>query len=318
MNTTPSISKYPDYTVVGGTGGERETRHTPLFSVIVLNRGGRYRRGDLFARLEKLGASDIISVEGETPQYDVEQLTASFPKVRFMLLHRSMNIGHRINIGMSELKTRYVLVIWNDMTVDGTLAARSIDRMRDEELLCMVPIIRNERGETVPSIMAPAFFRRLLRVVPKTPIVDEEVTLFPFDYCGFYHRERFLQLHGFDTHIERPYWQKLDFGFRAFMWGEQIRTNSTVRAQQLSQTEPDDTTPDLGYRRLYLKALAVRFQGDYGILPWRRFPGFVLRSGAGVVGSLQLFREIRRWVYENRFRFRQNARSVTDLWEYEE
>ena len=36
------------------------------------------------------------------------------------------------------------------------------------------------------------------------------------------------------------------------------------------------------------------------------------------ITAIREFREVRKWVHTNRYRFRQDARSVTDLWEQPE
>ena len=40
-----------------------------------------------------------------------------------------------------------------------------------------------------------------------------------------------MQLGGFDYTIQNPYWQNLDFGVRAHLWGEKIRIFTSFRIQ---------------------------------------------------------------------------------------
>lgn len=305
------------YTVVGGKGGDRSLTRPRLIACIVLHRGGRYQRSEFLNHLLECGIEEILSVESNHPHYDVEQLSERFPTSRFLLMHREMSPGEQINVAIGECRARYVLVLWNDLSL-APIPPKVRSRLENEEKLCWVPALRNERAEAVPNIMAPAFYRGLLRVVPLSPSREQARTLFPFDYVGLYNRERFVQLHGFDREITNPYWQKLDFGFRAYMWGESISCLHALRVQHLSHLDPDDTTPDDGYRRFYLKNLAVSYQGDHARLRLGKLPAFIFRTKSGFIASYKLFREIRRWIVQNRFRFRQNARSVTDLWELDE
>jgi len=318
MSTTPSTSERGriPYTIVGGKGGDRNLRAQRPLGCLVLHRGGSYQRSSLFTHLNECGIDEIVSVENSRPRYDVEELSDRFPATRFLLLHSEMTPGEQINIGMNECFARYVYVIWNDVHITP-ISEHIRARLERERELCFSPAIRNERGEAVPNIIAPAFYRGLLRIVPQLPGPEQTRTLFPFDYIGLYNRDLFLQLQGFDRTLSNPYWQKLDFGFRAFMWGESIHCLPSLRAQHLSQLPPDDTTPDESYRRFYLKNLAVIYNGDHARLPAPRFFGFLVRTKGGLLSSYKLFREIRRWINKNRFRFRQNARSVTDLWEFE-
>ena len=314
--SSPSEYQYLPYTVVGGKGGDRGLKRPRLLSCVVLHRGGRYQRADLISHLRENGLDEILSVENARPQYDVEQLSEQFPQAQFLLMHQDMTPGEQINVAMQEAKSRYVYIIWNDMQI-SPIPPKFRSRLEREEVFCYVPFMRNERGEPVPNVIAPAFYRGLLRVVPQSAGPDLSRTLYPFDYVGVYHRERFIQLHGYDESIRNPYWQKLDFGFRAYMWGEAVFCAPSLRTQHMSHLDPDDTTPNDDYRRFDIKKMADSYQGDHPALHFRRFPEYNFLTRGGLISSYKHYREIRRWIRKNRFRFRQNARSVTDLWEFE-
>ena len=102
------------------------------------------------------------------------------------------------------------------------------------------------------------------------------------------------------------------------MWGEQIMCDTAFRMSYLADTPSDNSTRDQSYKLFYLKNLAVRFSRDFGILPRSRLFPYVLRSGGDALSAIREFREVRRWVDTNRYRFSQDARSVTDLWEQPE
>jgi hypothetical protein len=320
MSTTPTTSEQlrVPYTIVGGEKSDRNLRTPPPLSILLLNRGGKPFRREYFRELDQLGDLEIVSVEQGKATYDVEALSRQFPKVRFLLLHKQLTRGEQINLGIKEASGQYVFVLWNDMKVVSPLTVGLMKRLHEADRLCTVPIIQNTRLETVPSIMVPAFYRKSIKVIPMVPQQTDVKTLFPFDYCGLYHRTRFLMTGGYDYQLKNPYWQKVDFGFRAHMWGESIRCDTSFRVRYLAEQAPEDTTPDESYKLFFLKNLTVRFGGDMGTLPLGRFFPYYLRSGSGLVSAIREFREIRRWVYDNRYRFVRDARSVTDLWEENE
>ncbi len=316
MSTTPSTIKHPGtpYTVVGGKRVERKTSAPRVLSVLVLNRGGRFNRADYFDQLEQLHPDEIISIEPVGTPYDVESLANRHENLRFLLLHADTNRGQQVNIGIQEAHGRFVLVVWNDMEISA-LPSRVFERMHDENVLCTTPVLRSDKNEIMPTIQAPAFYRKLLRVVAVTPTRDNAPTLFPYEYTGLFNRERFIRTGGFDATMTSSYWQKMDFGFRVHMWGESVRTNLMFRITCISPPPAEDITPDADYRVFYLKNLSIRYTGDQGLLPLSRFLPFHLRAGIGLLQSYRLFRSIESWVETNRFRFVQDARSVTDLWE---
>jgi len=315
MSTTPSTSELP-YTVVGATSGVSAEKRIGL-SVLLLNRGGRPVRVETFLPFAESGGDEVIAVLGPQPHYEVEQLAGRVPNTRFLLLSRDVTLGERINMGIREARSRHVLVLWSDM-YPPAITARIVLRVRELDSLAAVPVLRNERNETVPSVIAPAFFRSLFRTVPTQPASEGAPSLCVYAETGVFDKARFEQLGGYDPLIRNPYWQRLDLGMRAYLWGEQIRVMPSLRVQTSRALPADDTTADASYARFHLKNLSIRFVRDQGRLPLRQLLPFVVRSGLGFSEAIGQFRQAREWVHEHRYRFTQDARRVTELWEVEE
>lgn len=314
MNTILSTSDQP-YTVVGGKRVERAVAVPRRTSLVVLHRGGKYRRFELFDDLGRLGFDEVLSIEPSGTAYDIEALARQYDGIRFLLLQRNLSIGEQVNIGIQEALGKAILVLWNDTEPERN-AGKSVLRIAEEnDVFCLVPTLRGEKGEVIPSLTAPAFDGARLRVIQLPPSRDGIASLCPADYIGIYRRDRFIRLGGYDAAIPTPHWQKLDLGFRAHMWGESILYNSAIRLAAPGGLEPENTTPDQSYRRFYLKNLSIRFRGDEGLLPASRFPGFYFRTGGSLAASRALFHSVRSWVQENRYRFVQDARRITELWE---
>jgi hypothetical protein len=319
MSTTRSTPSRgaPPYTVVGGgkAEGPQEGR---AVSVILLDRGTRLYRAELFRELERQGFESVISVEDGAEAVDVESLAQRHPRVRFVLLGGPANAGEKLNLGMREARTPYALVLWSDMRLASAgLSSRFFDRVAELDLLCLAPFLAARKGETMPTALAPAMERQSLRILSLAPGRDGARSLFPFDYAGIYSREKFLLSGGFDGSIGKPHWQLLDFGFRAWLWGEEIRLSQALRLEYLEEPPAEDSTPDAGYKRFWLKNLAPSFRGDFAATSLSRFWGYWKRSGGDPFSARREFREAAEWVRENRFRFRMDASSLVDLWEDE-
>jgi hypothetical protein len=327
MNTIPTIfnDTLPSYTAVGG---RRRGASTGL-SAILLNRGGRYPRRTLFQELEKTGFDYIISLEGPQKRYDLEELTDRFPFVRFILLKEAISPGEQINLAVSELSSPLFFVLWNDLRIlYGGGAAKMADRLLlpPEELakgdraspykrLCTVPVIQNSRFEALPTLIAPAFYRKTIKVFPFVPLREGMPSLYPFNGVGVYDRDRFVCLGGFDGTLKSPFWQLMDFGFRAHLWGEEIACTQLVRLSYDGEAPVEDSTAEGSHRRFYLKNLAPVFRGDSAHIPLRRFPAYLLRTGGDPFAAWGDFTAGRRWVRTNRYRFHSDARTITELWE---
>ncbi|MDR1635995.1 MAG: hypothetical protein LBR93_01525 [Treponema sp.] len=327
MNTIPTIfnAQTPSYTAVGG----KERHASTGLSAVLMNRNGHYSRRAIFQDLEKNGFDYVISMERKG-RYDVEELSGRFPFVRFILLPQDLSPGEQINLAACELSSPLFFVLWNDLKIiTGGGAGRIAGRLclSQEELkktggntgacgrLCTVPVIQNTRCEILPTLTAPAVSRGNVKPLIFSPQKEGLPSLYPFDSVGVYDRERFIRLGGFDTTLKNPYWQLMDFGFRACLWGEEIRVTQQLKLSREGEFPVADNTPDESYRRFYLKNLALVFHSDYAHLPLRRFFGYLRRSGVDPFSAWEEFSQARRWVKINRYRFRSDARMVNELWE---
>jgi hypothetical protein len=311
--------------------GGNERRGSTGLSAVLLNRTGRYPRRTLFQELEKTGFDYVISVESSPERYDVEELSGAFPFVRFILLREPIGPGDQINLAVSELSSPLFFVLWNDLRImTGGGAGRIAERLTlsPEELkkeggrrspfkrLCTIPVLQNSQFETLPTLIVPAVKKKKVKILLFPPQKDGLPSLYPFDGVGIYDRERFIKLGGFDGTLQNTHWQFMDFGFRAWLWGEEIRSTRQLKISYNGEIPVEDNTIGASYRRFYLKNLAPVFRKDYAHLPLRQFPEYLFRSGEGPLAAWEAFFESRRWVSLNRYRWRSDARTLTDRWDY--
>ena len=335
MNIIPTTFNdlLPSYTAVGGT----ERKASTGLSAVILNRGGRYLRYGLFEELGKVGFDYVLSMEGSSTRYDLEALSEAFPFVRFILLKEPVSSGEEINLAAAELSSPLFFVLWNDLRI---LRSGGADRMAERLLsstavsqnqdanrpvnnykrLCTVPLIQDGRSETMPTIIAPALVPEKnpvnsIKTIPFIPLREGLPSLYPFDGIGIYDRERFIRLGGFDSSIKSFYWQLMDFGFRASLWGEEIAATQLVKLSYEGVLPPENSTAGEGGHRFFLKNLAPVFRGDYAHLPFRRFPGYYRRRGGDLLAAWEEFSAARNWVKTNRYRFTSDARTTAECWE---
>lgn len=289
-------------------------------SVVLLHRRSPVgtRSSDL-QRLESLGAAEIISVETGPRPLDLESLSADHPRARFLLLPgrtddpvprtpRS-NLGRILNLAMREARRPWVLVVWSDTSV------RRLPEAGEPTDVVLVPNCRSLRRDPVPTIGAPAIHRRRLRIIRMLAEEDNGPSLYPFDSMGLYNRELFGRIGGYDEAIQSTYWQRLDFGFRCFLWGYRISSRKNFLVDYESETEAEDASPRNGYRRFFLKNLAVRRGADKAVLPFRRIIPFLMRTDGGLVDGVRTFRSVQSWVETHRYHFKMDASGIAELWE---
>ncbi len=312
MNTIPIIfnERRPTYTVVGG----QSKAGSSGVSAILLNRGGRYLRRTVLQELEKCRFDSVVSVESDEESWELEELSQRFPFVKFLRLSAPATIGERVNLAVGELDTPRFFLLWNDLRLNsGT--ARTIARFEAESALCIVPILHNTRFELIPTLRAPVWFKRSLKPFAFSAAKEGESSLYPFDWIGLYDTEIFKRLGGFDPSLKTAYWQLLDFGFRAQLWGESIRATQLIRLSYDGETPLENSTLNDDYRLFYLKNLAPLYRGDGAHIPFRRFPAYLFRSLSRPLAAWREFNAARSWVTTNRYRFIGDARKITELWE---
>jgi hypothetical protein len=222
-----------------------------------------------------------------------------------------------VNLGIAESWGEFVLVLSNDMEPElPIMDADFVERLRSRNALCVAPALSGPQGELLPSVVVPAFERGgKMKFLHVAPSAEAEDCLFPPDYCGFYSRDRFILSGGYDPTITNPWWQKVDFGFRARLWGERIKVDHLARAVCRQCASPEeDSSADESYERFFLKNLAVRKRQDQGVLPFAAFLPWALRSSQDAFRAWTAFGEAREWVRVNRFRFLSDAAAAVDLW----
>jgi hypothetical protein len=287
-------------------------------SLVILDRGPRLFRGETLRDFDRLGFDSIICVEESGELLDIEAQCQRFPRLRFLLLEAVVDPGTRINLAIRESQSPFVFVLWNDMSLSTAgLSGRFFERLIEQNQLCTAPFLTTGKGVVMPTAATPALHRANLKILPLVAARDGSKSLYPFDYCGIYSREKFILLGGFDGRLASPWWQRLDLGFRAWLWGEEIRLSQALRVAYEDEPPTEDSTVDEDYKWFWLKNLAPQFRGDSAALPGYRFSGYLASRRWHLLKAWKEFRAAREWIGLNRFRFRSDASSLVDLWEDE-
>ncbi len=296
------------YTIIGGEGQTR-TPHTIPWTLLLLN------RGRALSKTVRSGFAEIISVEGSGRRpRDLRE--KAVPNMKLLITETAVNIGEQVNIGISAASCPFVLVIWNDMQLKTLFSPQFIREVEEGGSLCSVPMLYSHRGDLIPSILTPAHGRRTIKTIPMTAIETDTAALYPFDFVGIYNKKLFQLTGGYDPEINNSYWQKMDFGFRSWLWGERILLNSSLRIFYTTDLQENDVTIDKNYRRFYLRNLAVRVKDNQAYLPKSGIFSYIFRSGEGPMVALAEYKETADWIERNRTRFIQCGRTLVENWSH--
>ena len=327
MNTIPTIfnENITPYTAVGSMGRSASTG----ISAVVLNRPGQYQPRSFFSDLENTGFDNIISIESCAPHYDMEELSGRFPFVRFILPEKELNLGEQINLAASEIESPLFAVLRSDMKIiAGGTAKRMAERLsvisEDKNIasteigfrrLCTVPVIMNSNYEVLPSLITPMTHRSKMKPIFIEPQNEGDLSLYPFDGVGIYDKKRFINTGGFDITLNNSFWQLMDFGFRSYLWGDEIALSLQFKLSYSGELPAENVTVEENYRRFYMKNIAPVFRNDYAHLPFYRLFSYIFKSKDDFFTSWEEFKECRKWVTKNKFRWVCDAREVTKNWD---
>lgn len=315
MNTIPLTfnENQINRTILGGS--EKNPYAVHKVSVVVLTREISHYKNQIFDSLMKNGFESIISVEHHTNNYSIDELSRTYPCVKFIIPHEKITTGEKINISMGEIESPYVLVLWDDIkTRVNMLSDLLINRIAEIQALCISPVLLNDLMQHILVKMRPNIKKSAFSVIPGQVLYDVTPTLYNFDSIGIYDRQKFIQMGGFDYTIRSSYWQNMDFCMRSWLWGEKIYCSPLFRLSYEDAPPVEDSTIDASYLRFYLKNLLPSFKNDYAYIPVSSFFGFAGRT-ASLFESFPLFQSARTWVEKNKYRFKTDASSLISQWD---
>ena len=323
MNTIPLIfnERQIKRTVLGQ---KKLSAHSSSFlesvAVMLLNRNGSHYCRRNIENLLNCGFTEIIAVENSSHSYSVEEFAQRYEQVKFVVPLENVTPGDMINIGMAETESAFVLVIWDDVrTVPPFVSKETLRSLVQSGHLCSAPVLQSAHLQYIPVRMQPKIEKNTFSVVPPDFSAMRSnaglKTVYPFDFMGIYDRQKFMQLGGYDYTIVSPYWQNLDFSLRAWLWGECIELDQHFRLVYEEDIPSENTTADYAQLRFYLKNCAPVFYADHAYIPKIRYFDFARRYPGGMFKAYSLFADARKWVHENRFRFKTDVVQFCQNWD---
>ena len=315
MNTIPSIfnERVISYTVTGGL--QPPANVAMSVTCVVLSRGGRHIRARVIENLLDKGFEKIISVNPVSERDSVEGFAAQFPQVSFLLAQEEASQGELLNLSFAEAKSSYVLVVQDDLCFDRVGFTPSLaSSLAARAHFCVAPALTAASGVPLPVLVSPSASHSLFDVERSASFTDGQKTLCAADWAGFYNRQTFALLGGVDYTITSPFWQKMDFFVRAWLWGETVSLSNAMTFTYTDVVPEEDSTVDMSYLRFYLKNLAPAFKVDHARVSWLSWPAFKLHNRCGTLESIKQFKDAVRWTKENQWRFKCDAVSLIENW----
>ncbi|MDA3834185.1 MAG: hypothetical protein PF495_12400 [Spirochaetales bacterium] len=135
---------------------------------------------------------------------------------------------------IKNVKTPYFVVLWDDMQLEVRLNEQLVRWLLSRKPVCTVPCCYDKVTSLMPTVLQPELSaKKLLSVKPSFPKDTEAATLFPYDYMGIYHTQKFLSSTGFDLDMDDGFWQLADFGLSCWERGFKITLHSGMACRYL-------------------------------------------------------------------------------------
>ena len=289
------------YAIAGGKNFKREENDV---GAIIMSRGGWYNFPSIIKSLLDIGCTSIISVESLKKSIDLDNMIHEYPFVKFLLPQGEPTIGEIINIAISELKTNYAIVLWNDQSIlDSKQLSKAVAEAKSLDKMCLSPVAITKTNDMVSVQMLPVLQQGHFSTEAIPVIQNNTRSIYSFDFTGIYNCKKFIDFAGFDYTLTNPYWQNLDFGFRTFLWGEEIVINTHFKVKYLSMLPVEDTSHDDSYTRFYIKNLRPTVANGKAYMKFDVFFSYMKGMGFNPFMAYNYFKVGYDWVKKNQKRF---------------
>lgn len=162
--------------------------------------------------------------------------------------------GEYINAVMKQVHTPYLMVLWDDMWMEGRLGEQLVRQLLADGTFLSAPFCYDHDISLIPTQSAPLLSSKgELSVLPSLPSLDTGKTLFPFDYVGLYQTGAFRRGPGFDPEMDDGFWQLTDFGLSYWERELPIRMNSSLMIRYLHTHTMDFSQTCSAQRRFRAK-----------------------------------------------------------------
>lgn len=190
----------------------------------------------------------------------IPELRSRFPQATFIVFAQPVPFGTMANAMANECYTTFFFLTRSDLRCSRFDSEEAIALLhRSDKPAAITPVLSNRLGELIPVIQAPMLRDGMVDPVSFLPGSAILPTLYPFLGMGLYERALFQRLRGFDEAVESEYWQVLDFGLRAWLYGYPILNSPCISCTFLNrQFIIEDRSERDGIKRVHTKALGVR------------------------------------------------------------
>jgi GT2 family glycosyltransferase len=289
------------------------------------------RQGDGATGLDGRGAEEPRS-RGEE-EMEKGRARAAQPALRLIINETNRGFGPTCNRGFEAASYPLVFLLNNDVEVELNAIAPLVENFADASVFAAhCRVFDLESGREVGTAKLGSFARGFIRVhrsyVCVADTTDKRAQLYSMFAGGgsaMFHRQKFLDIGGFDSLLAPIYWEDVDISYRAWKRGLTVvyeprsvvhhRVSSTMRSINQRKVRRMQQRHRLIYHWVNLHDGALMFSHIMWVVllgltaPLRLQPGFLL----SVLSALKKLPQIRKRRREEKLPAQRSDRDVFNI-----
>ena len=301
-------------TVIGG-----KVNNSPdvlNIAVILLHSSASHLKLNVFENLMGCNFRSIISIEHDSSNYSIEDISKKFPNIKFFIPLEKASDGELINLAMSEIDADYVLVIRDSLYIpSGVVLENLAERLTSSQIYCIVPRLLDKNKNGLYTLFTPGAEKSHFVIDSSSFVTDGKKTIYPKDYVALYNRKKFIQLGGFDYTIKTPYWQNLDLAVRSWLWGQETKLTTMLQFSYIDEPTIEDQTINQDYLKYYLKNEVPKYKNEAAFIKNSAFYKFLFHSSCGYLEAKKQFKAAKEWVEKNKYQFKMDLQTFIKNWQ---
>lgn len=203
--------------------------------------------------LRFLSGCEIIVVNDD-PSQSLRDDLKPFASVTLVENKKNLGFGPTMNEGVKKAKNSYVMFLNDDVLLHDEEYRKSLKYFKDRPLLFALSFAQTEGRDTIVGKNRIYWSRGLFRHSTAHNL-QEGINAWAEGGACVIHKNKFLELDGFDSLYSPFYWEDIDLSYRAWKRGYQVRFTPDVKVEHRHES-----TIGTLFSKKYIQTIAYRNQ----------------------------------------------------------
>lgn len=168
------------------------------------------------------GEYEIIVVDDASTDGSSRFIRDTYPSIRIIRLEKNSGFSVAVNSGVEAAQHKIVLLLNSDIKVERNFLSPLLDYFDDDRTFAVSNRTMKDENTVLSRATIPEFKYGFLREVYTREENKPSLALGASGGHGLFHREKFIQLGGFDEVYTPFYYEDADLSYRAWKRGYRV------------------------------------------------------------------------------------------------